>query len=182
LIPSSLNSSNCALRPQASTASVPSDDEITSDVFRWSAILRQRLTILTDQERQDLIGTLLNEVVIYDEHIRISGEIPRPPGSAGSIVPTPSSLHGHNPASYSFEFLLPLAAGRRVRSAIADNIRHPVYGSRWSAPWLPTSAAITEGKGFEPSDAVEQKVSEDKKTDSFFGKTVNTDILIRHQA
>jgi hypothetical protein len=105
-----------ALLAKAKSAipAIPAEREIRRDVSHWGATVRKRLTALTDEERQELLGCLLTEIVIFDDHVRMSAMIPANTESTSGIVPTPSQWHGHNPTGYSFEVLLQLTTRRKV--------------------------------------------------------------------
>lgn len=104
-------------KAKSAAPAIPPEREIRRGVRHWSATVRKRLTALTDEERQELLGCILTEIVIFDDHVRVSAMIPANTESTSGIVPTPSPWHGHNPAGYSFEVLLQLTVGRKVHAA-----------------------------------------------------------------
>ena len=103
---------------------IRNETDLVRDITSWSTVTRRRLPALTDEQRQELLGSLLTEIVIHQDHIRLRGIIPGILEFPSQIVPTPSERHGHNPTSYSFGFLLILPSRTRVNSAVGGGGIH----------------------------------------------------------
>lgn len=117
------------------------EEEITRDLAQWSAAVRDRLPLLTGEERQQLLGALLSQIVIDSDVLRIRGEIPASGGSGIGVVPTASYRTGHNPpnivptssggrghnVTYGFEVILSLTASRDIAVAGFSSSFSPSY-------------------------------------------------------
>lgn len=105
-----VNERRAALQAQIAHATrnapdVVPQERLTRDVTQWSAVVRERLGELTDEERVEFLGLFLDEITIYDDRIAVRGVIPANEGSSGDIVPMQLGGHGHN-AAYPFELIL----------------------------------------------------------------------------
>ena len=87
-------------------------ERLTQHVTQWSTVAGERLGELTDDERAEFLGLLLEGITIHDDRITVRGVIPISGESVGDIVPMQLRGHGHN-ATHTFEFKLTLAARSR---------------------------------------------------------------------